>query len=163
MDKGEFVRACHEGGPRIESALKALYRDYGGPLLREAWLCLRDADAAQDLLQDTLLKAWRRCAGFRAESELFPWLKQVLRHGAIDRLRAQPDQVSMDEGHGALWHDVEAALRNSRPGRWQEPERLAQQRQSDALYRALRQPFGGRSPAGRATDPLGRRRRAHAG
>jgi RNA polymerase sigma factor (sigma-70 family) len=146
MDKGEFVRACQEGGPRIESALKALYRDYGGPLLREAWLCLRDTEAARDLLQDTLLKAWRRCEGFRAESELFPWLKQVLRHGAIDRLRAQPDQVSVDDGAGALWPAVEAALRDSRPGEWQEPERLAQQRQCDEVYRRCAARFAADHP-----------------
>lgn len=111
MDKDAFVQACRRGGQAAEQALRLLYRDYGAALRHEGWLALRDAEAAADLLQDTLIKAWQRCASFRAESELFPWLRQVLRRGAIDRLRSRrPEQALEDLGPAGL-AAVEQALR----------------------------------------------------
>ncbi len=146
MDKHAFVDACRQGGRAVELALCALYRDYGGALQREAWLALRDADAAADLLQDTLLKAWQRCAGFRAESELFPWLRQVLRRGAIDRLRRGRDEVSIDELGPDAMMALERALCRQRGVADNPTEHALISAQHERVYRRCAERFAAEHP-----------------
>lgn len=146
MNKDGFIRACREGGPLIEQALLALHRDYGRALLREGWLALRDHDAAQDLLQDTLVKAWRRCSSFRGDAEVYPWLKQVLRRTAIDRLRASHPETALDDTQGQTLPEVESALRAARPGAADEPEAVVGQRQVEATYRRCAARFAVEQP-----------------
>lgn len=146
MDKDVFIRACREGGPLIEQALVALHRDYSRALLREGWLTLHDHDAALDLLQDTLLKVWRRCGSFRGDSELYPWLKQVLRRGAIDRLRSRHPETALEDANGQTLPEVEAALRDSRSGALDEPLSAAEQRQVEAAYRRCAERFAAEQP-----------------
>lgn len=145
MDKAAFMQACREGGRAVEAALRLLHRDYAGPLLNEAWQVLRDPDAAQDLLQDTLLKVWRQCASFRGESELFPWLKRMLRHGAIDRLRRRRDEVSLDADPG-VEAEIESALRAQRGDAPEDPPSLVGARQLDIVYRRCAERFAAEQP-----------------
>ncbi len=91
------MRACREGGNAIEKALRALDRSFFAVLFREAHRVVRDPEAARDLVQDTFIRVWRRCATFRAESELLPWIRGILRHGILDRLRRARDAVSLDD------------------------------------------------------------------
>lgn len=95
LDKYIFKRACREGGAAIEQALRQLDRAYFSVLYHEAMRGLRDADAARDLVQETFIKVWQRCATFQGESELLPWVKSILRHGLIDRLRREGREVPL--------------------------------------------------------------------
>jgi RNA polymerase sigma factor (sigma-70 family) len=85
--------ACREGGERIESALRTLDRAYFGVLHRDCLRALRDADAARDLVQETFIKVWQRCATFRGESELLPWIRSICRRALLDRLRQPQREV----------------------------------------------------------------------
>jgi RNA polymerase sigma-70 factor (ECF subfamily) len=146
MDKQHFVEACRRGGRAAEQALRTLYRDYGGALRREAWLALRDAEAAAELLQDTLLKAWQRCASYRAESELFPWLRQIVRRGAIDELRRQRPEQSLDAMGEAAPAVIEEA-RRSEPGTAPvRPDERLQQAQHEQVYRRCAARFAAEQP-----------------
>jgi RNA polymerase sigma-70 factor (ECF subfamily) len=100
LDKTTFMLACREGGTAIERALRELDRSYFAMLYRDGLRTLRDPDAARDLVQDTFIKVWRRCATFRGDSELLPWIKVVLRHGAIERLRQPTREVPMEDHEG---------------------------------------------------------------
>jgi DNA-directed RNA polymerase specialized sigma24 family protein len=51
-------------------------------------------------VQETFIKVWQRCATFRGESELLPWIKTILRHGAIERLRKPVREVPMEDETG---------------------------------------------------------------
>jgi len=90
------MRACREGGAAIEGALRLLDRSYFGALFRESLRGLGDREAARDLVQDTFIKVWLRCATFQGDSELLPWIKSILRHGLLDRLRKATDEVELD-------------------------------------------------------------------
>jgi len=85
--------ACREGGEQIESALRTLDRAYFGVLHRDCLRALRDADAARDLVQETFIKVWQRCATFRGESELLPWIRSICRRAILDRLRQPQREV----------------------------------------------------------------------
>ena len=87
MDKFAFMRACREGGDRIEQALAQLDSAYFTLLYRDCARAVNDSESARDLVQETFIKVWQRCATFRAASELLPWIKSILRRTTIDFLR----------------------------------------------------------------------------
>lgn len=141
MDREVFIRACREGGQAVARALRDLHHHYAGALMREGWLALRNEHEAQDLVQDTLLKAWQRCAGYRGQSELFPWLRQILRRTAIDRLRAHPHPWVGDDDPG-----FEDALAEYRPGLDARPEQRAMQGQADRVFQDCARRFAAEQP-----------------
>jgi RNA polymerase sigma factor (sigma-70 family) len=89
------MRACREGGVAIERALRLLDRSYYRILFRDSLRGLRDPESARDLVQETFIKVWLRCATFQGDSELLPWVKSILRHGLLDRLR-RPTDVALE-------------------------------------------------------------------
>jgi RNA polymerase sigma-70 factor (ECF subfamily) len=98
LDKNEFMRACREGGAAIEQALRSLDRQFFATLHARALRTLRNADGARDLVQETFIKVWQRCATYNGNSELLPWIDAILRHGVLDQLRRGGREVPFDEG-----------------------------------------------------------------
>ena len=56
-------------------------------LRRYARALVRDRAAADDLVQDTLERAWARCALWRAGSDLRAWLFSIMHNLRVDQLR----------------------------------------------------------------------------
>ena len=48
---------------------------------------MTDSETAEDLTQETFLKAWKHIRGFDAEKSLRPWLLAIARNTAYDHLR----------------------------------------------------------------------------
>lgn len=72
------------------TAFDALYRRYRPAAFATAFALLREPDAAEDAVHDALLRAWRSAASFQpARGSLRSWLLTIVRHTAIDHLRAQ--------------------------------------------------------------------------
>jgi RNA polymerase sigma-70 factor, ECF subfamily len=83
--------------PRREERLRALFHAHAGPLLRYVQRLLGgDRPQAEDIVQETLLRAWRQGDGLdRSRSR--QWLFAVARNLVVDReraLRARPREVS---------------------------------------------------------------------
>jgi len=93
----------------MEGALRALDRSLFAALFRECHRTVRDSEEARDLVQEAFIKVWRRCATFRGESELTPWVRSILRHGILDRLKRRETNVPMEDD-GRMTREVEAAL-----------------------------------------------------
>ena len=68
MDKALIMQACREGGAAIERALRELDRSFFVILYKGGLRALRDPDAASDLVQETFIKVWQRCAASRSFS-----------------------------------------------------------------------------------------------
>lgn len=67
-------------------------------VLRTARLLSHDATEAEDLSQDTFLKAFRRIDALHDRERVRPWLMSILRNTHIDRVRAKRRHtVSLDE------------------------------------------------------------------
>lgn len=96
MDRTVFMQACRDGGERIEEALRSLDRSYYAVLYRECLRAVRDRDSARDLVQEVFIKVWQRCASFRGDSELLPWIRTILRRTILDRVRQPPREVSLE-------------------------------------------------------------------
>jgi len=104
-------------------------------LVRYARLQLRDASAAEDAVQETLLAALAGEAGFGGRSNLRTWLTGILKHKIIDTIRrdsrettraaptGEDGEADLDElfdstGH---WRDF--------PSAWTDPDASLTQKQ----------------------------------
>lgn len=68
-------------------------------LERFAWRRARRADLVDDLVQETMLRAWTHQDKFQEGTNLSAWLYTILRNTHISFLRkAQREQVGLDEG-----------------------------------------------------------------
>lgn len=67
-------------------------------VLRTAKLICRDDVEAEDLTQETMLKAYRRIECLREDERVRPWLMAILRNTHIDRTRVHKHrELSLDE------------------------------------------------------------------
>lgn len=94
-------------------AMSELYDRYGRLAYALILRMVRDVGTAEDLVQETFLRAWNRVQGFDArKGSLAPWLMAIARNRAIDYLRATGPRarntVELDEtGHPALSANME--------------------------------------------------------
>jgi len=125
-----------------QSELNALRPD----LLRFARLQLRDAGAAEDAVQDTMLAALTGGHAFESRSSYKTWLIAILRNKIIDIIRGQSREVAAssladDEAGDDLLAESLFDRRGhwqpeTRPGRWADPEASFEQQQFWAVFEA---------------------------
>jgi RNA polymerase sigma-70 factor (ECF subfamily) len=86
-DDGDAVVRLRRREPQ---ALAELYDRYGGMIYRLALRIVRDTGIAEDVVQETFLRAWNRAEAFDSErGAAGPWLLAIARNRALDYLRAQ--------------------------------------------------------------------------
>jgi RNA polymerase sigma factor (sigma-70 family) len=109
LEKTAFMRACRDGGHAIEQALVELDRSLFAALFRDCVRTVRDGETARDLVQETFIKVWQRCAQFRGSSELLPWIKSILRRATLDWLRRNRPAEPIEE-NGQTSAEVERRI-----------------------------------------------------
>lgn len=68
-------------------------------LYRLAYHLMRDRDEAEDVVQETFIRAWQRRGDLRDPSAVVPWLSRIARNAARDRLRwwrRRPERARTD-------------------------------------------------------------------
>jgi RNA polymerase sigma-70 factor (ECF subfamily) len=140
-----------------EQAMGRLYDLYSGLVYSVALRVLRDAPAAEDVLQDIFMRLWRNPAAFDASRGSLPaWLAVIARNRSIDALRkrrpegdytevlisVEPD-LAGDAQRGRNLEKVREAL-----GRMPAPQRAA-------LEMAFFEGLTHAEIAGKTGDPLG--------
>lgn len=74
---------------RNEKAISLLYEHYGDTLFGVAKKVVRDEDLAQDVLQESFVKIWKKSDSYdSSKAKLFTWLFRITRNTAIDKLRS---------------------------------------------------------------------------
>jgi RNA polymerase sigma-70 factor, ECF subfamily len=85
-----------KAGDRTEFA--RLVDKYSGSIYRLALKMLNDPQDAEDILQETFIKAFRYLSTFEGRSSLSTWLYRIAVNEALMLVRKhQPDSVSIDE------------------------------------------------------------------
>lgn len=81
------ARTVNETTSEPRSNPRAWLERHGDALYRFALARVRSADAAEDLVQETLLAAWRGRAEFAGHSSEQTWLTAILKRKIVDWLR----------------------------------------------------------------------------
>jgi RNA polymerase sigma-70 factor (ECF subfamily) len=76
-----------------------LIRPYEGQLFRTAFAIMKNAEEAEDVVQDAVLKAYRKLASFRGDAKFSTWLIAITLNEARGRLRRENRSLvdSLDE------------------------------------------------------------------
>ena len=88
-------------------AYRALVERHQEVAFRVAYLVTRSAQEAEEAAQDGLVKAWKALDRFREGSPFAPWLLQIVRNEALNRVRARSrrermrQRVTRERGHTA--------------------------------------------------------------
>src|SRR5260370_1310058 len=92
-----------------ESVVNELYKDNGAFILSYVTELLRDRYLAEDVVQETMLRAWQHCDEFSPEKgSVRGWLMRVAHNIAIDKIRmrrSRPAEVAQYTTSLALVED----------------------------------------------------------
>lgn len=102
--------AAHVAGDH--EAFGTLVRRHQDRLWAVAVRTLGDREEAADALQDALVSAYRRAAGFRGEAAVTTWLHRIVVNACLDRVRrraARPTAPLSERGEPADLRDDHAA------------------------------------------------------
>lgn len=124
-----------------EAAFDAFFADYFPRLYRFARARLGTDDAAEDVVQVTLIKALRQVHGYRGEATLFTWLCAVCRREIVnwlERAGRAPTPLLDDRP------DVRAALEALSMSAAGDPERELRRKELSGLVQATLDHLPGR-------------------
>lgn len=83
---------------------------YTEPLYWQIRRMVQDHDDANDLLQNTFMKAWQNLENFRGEAKLSTWLYKIAINEAISHLDRERKRggLSLDDQEAALANQIQA-------------------------------------------------------
>lgn len=83
-----------------DAFVRALYEEHAPALTRQVERILGGPEGAEDVVQETMLRAWSRADRLAADDRpLRPWLVAVARNLAIDRLRGAAARPALGDEH----------------------------------------------------------------
>jgi RNA polymerase sigma-70 factor (ECF subfamily) len=127
------------GTDRASERFDRLFWPHRRVVVRVARLLARDDAEADDLAQETLLKAFRFADRFDDATDARAWLLTILRNTRIDRLRTAAGRqhpLSLDE---LPLEPADPRDDAAEPAEWSEPEQLLERIGDDDLVAALRE------------------------
>ncbi len=83
-------------------AFEVLVRQYRNRVLNVVWRIVSDADGAQDVAQETFIKAYQQLPRFRGKSTFGTWLYRIAVNEARGHLRARRRRQARWEKQGML-------------------------------------------------------------
>ena len=75
--RDEVADLCRRCGEGDEHAFSEVYRRFGGALYASAWRILRSPQEAEEVVQETFLRAWRSIDRFKGDAKFFTWLYRI--------------------------------------------------------------------------------------
>ncbi|MDX1939837.1 MAG: sigma-70 family RNA polymerase sigma factor [Saprospiraceae bacterium] len=81
-----------------KEGLSLLYDKYAGALYGVIFKVVQQQEAAEEVLQDTILKIWNNASKFDASKGTLPaWIVNIARNAAIDRIRLKKINTKTQE------------------------------------------------------------------
>ncbi|MDO4319879.1 MAG: sigma-70 family RNA polymerase sigma factor [Bacteroidales bacterium] len=95
---------------RVRDAFGEVIQLYSEPLYWQIRRMVQSHDDADDLLQNTFMKAWQSIENFRGEARLSTWLYKIAVNEAITHLARERKRLnlSLDDQESALAATIEA-------------------------------------------------------
>ena len=94
----------------VREAFGDVIAQYSEPLYRQIRRMVQDHDDANDLLQNTFLKAWSNIENFRGDARLSTWLYKIAVNETLSHLERERKRrgLSLDDQEAALINTIEA-------------------------------------------------------
>ncbi|PWK19214.1 RNA polymerase sigma factor [Xanthomarina spongicola] len=90
----EIVGLLQKGDKK---AITLLYENYADTLYGVILKVLNNEELAQDALQETFIKVWKKAKSYNADkAKLFTWLYRIAYNTAIDKVRSQTNKDSKE-------------------------------------------------------------------
>jgi RNA polymerase sigma-70 factor (ECF subfamily) len=70
-----------------DAALRQLYEEHGASVYRMARSVVRDQSLAEDVTQETFIRAWQRAETYRGDAPIRHWLLRIAHNLAVSTLR----------------------------------------------------------------------------
>ena len=103
MFQSDVVEKCKVND---RSAQLKLYRKYCDGMYSVAMRFVKNADDAEDVLQESFIKAFQKIHQFEGEVTFGAWLKRIVINKSIDFLKSKKEHmISVDEGYLQLVED----------------------------------------------------------
>jgi RNA polymerase sigma-70 factor (ECF subfamily) len=80
----KIIRKAAKGD---RAAFRELVLEHSHAMFRLAWRLTSDETAAEDIVQEAFIKAWRKIGAFRMDSSFKSWLHRITVNTAMDYLR----------------------------------------------------------------------------
>ncbi len=138
---GELVlESTTESGPRVLDPAEWIDA-YGDYLYRYAVSRLRDANAAEETVQETFLAGIRHHTQFQRKGSQRAWLLGILKRKIIDYVRARSrlDQATSDDGDSALENMLFDESGSWRDGAHKWAAEPASRLQGEELWKIVRE------------------------
>ncbi|MEO9662181.1 RNA polymerase sigma factor [Maribacter dokdonensis] len=94
MFQSNVVEKCKAND---RAAQLQLYRKYCDGMFVVANRFVKNADDAEDVLQESFIKAFQKIHQYKGEVTFGAWLKRIVVNKSIDFLKSKKDKVSIDE------------------------------------------------------------------
>lgn len=93
LSETELVELARRGG---ENAIRQLIERNNQRLFRAARSVLRNDAEAEDVVQETYVKAFTALAGFRGDASFSTWLTRIALNEAVSRLRRRKNSTELE-------------------------------------------------------------------
>jgi RNA polymerase sigma-70 factor (ECF subfamily) len=90
-------------------AFAQLVESYSGQIYRLALKMLNDAQDAEDILQNTFIKAFQHISGFEGRSSLSTWLYRIAANEALMMIRKRRPEITGTDAESTDAEDAEVA------------------------------------------------------
>lgn len=101
IDEKALYKQLHDASTK-EAAFTRLVREYQEPLYWQIRRMVVVHDDADDVLQNTFIKAWSAIDNFRGESRLQTWLFRIAINESLNYLNKKKQVLSLDQTDGCL-------------------------------------------------------------
>jgi RNA polymerase sigma-70 factor (ECF subfamily) len=105
------------------SAFRALVERHSRPVFRLAYRVTGNQQDAEDVVQETFLRAWRQLGRFESRSSFATWLHRITVNCALDHVRQRPRNAQL--AYGDPGPEGETASLGARADGVASPDRLA--------------------------------------
>ncbi len=92
MLRSRHTRRRDAAPPSREDILRGLIHDHADAIYRVAYSVVRDQHLAEDITQDTVIKAWRSLPSWSGEGSLKSWVLSIAHNTAVSYLRRMREE-----------------------------------------------------------------------